>query len=341
MRQRSAQEVPTCGRYVTAILLRNRILRRLTAASILMIGFYLISKVEIFLLLLTTVRTVSLKGPFSAIAASASSASGSQKMIVRPSPVAFPTADERCSSEYLGLPPAIVARCKSNISLDWAAELACEKLTCSGLINGHPFRKRDAWVYKAAIDFFPDQSELDEKQEMHGNQTAKGQQSDVNIKRLTSTPEACVEFRRSRGFVDRVDAEAADFPIAYNVLLHADAEQAARLMRAIYRPNNIYCIHVDRKSPEHFQSAMRSFASCFDNVKLATNPITVVYEGYSRLQADINCMKDNVNSNVRWKYLLNTAGTMFCSSTRKWLWCNLRIAVAVSCCLTAVSFNHV
>ncbi len=40
--------------------------------------------------------------------------------------------------------------------------------------------------------------------------------------------------------------EERGFPLAFSVLLYEEAEQAERLLRAVYRPHNVYCIHVDR-----------------------------------------------------------------------------------------------
>ena len=87
--------------------------------------------------------------------------------------------------------------------------------------------------------------------------------------------------------------------------------QLARLLRAIYRPHNVYCVHVDAQSAKDFMAAVTSLVSCFDNVRLASRLERVVYAGFSRLQADINCMKDHNQSSIQWRYLINTAGQAF------------------------------
>lgn len=84
-----------------------------------------------------------------------------------------------------------------------------------------------------------------------------------------------------------------------------------RLLRAIYAPQNIYCVHVDKKAKPSFQSAVRAIASCFPNVFMASQPVNVVYASWSRVQADINCMADLYNSSTKWKYFLNTCGQDF------------------------------
>jgi len=69
----------------------------------------------------------------------------------------------------------------------------------------------------------------------------------VGIDAIISELDDCASFRHRRGFRDVVDAESADFPLAYNVLTHSNANQLVRLLRAIYRPHNVICVHVDAK----------------------------------------------------------------------------------------------
>ncbi|KAK2174637.1 hypothetical protein NP493_787g01058 [Ridgeia piscesae] len=122
----------------------------------------------------------------------------------------------------------------------------------------------------------------------------------------------CVDFRRRRGYhLSPLDQEEAKFSIAYNIIMHRHIEQVERLLRAIYRPQNVYCIHVDLNSPAEVHAGMLSLARCFPNVFIATKLEYVVYAGFSRLQADINCMSDHVKRDDRWRYLINVAGEAF------------------------------
>ncbi|CAI9592760.1 unnamed protein product [Staurois parvus] len=95
------------------------------------------------------------------------------------------------------------------------------------------------------------------------------------------------------------------------MVIHGDIEMFERLLRSIYTPQNIYCVHIDRKSPHTFHQAVQAIASCFDNVFVASKLEPVVYASWSRVQADLNCMEDLLNSTVEWKYLINTCGTDF------------------------------
>ena len=118
----------------------------------------------------------------------------------------------------------------------------------------------------------------------------------------------CDKFKSKLGYrTAPLDDEDVNFPIAFNLLVHENVAQFERLLRAIYRPQNSYCIHIDTKSSKKFFLAMKKIVGCFNNVFIASKLESVVYAGYSRLQADINCMKDQLKSPIKWRYLLNTA----------------------------------
>jgi beta-1,3-galactosyl-O-glycosyl-glycoprotein beta-1,6-N-acetylglucosaminyltransferase/N-acetyllactosaminide beta-1,6-N-acetylglucosaminyltransferase/mucin type N-acetylglucosaminyltransferase 3 len=121
----------------------------------------------------------------------------------------------------------------------------------------------------------------------------------------------CAAFRRSYGFDEISLTSATDFPLAFNILAHVSAHQLTRLLRAIYRPQNVYCVHVDAHSSSDLRTAVDGLAACFPNVRLASRLEAIVYAGFSRLQADITCMRDHMTSHVNWRYLINTAAQAF------------------------------
>ena len=96
-----------------------------------------------------------------------------------------------------------------------------------------------------------------------------------------------------------------------NSYIIVNGRQVERLLRAIYRPQNVYCIHIDMNSPPEVRAGMMSLVRCFPNVFIASKLEHVVYGGFSRLQADINCMSDHVKQYDRWRYLINVAGEAF------------------------------
>ena len=189
---------------------------------------------------------------------------------------AVPPVD--CQTRHLGLPDDIIASCPETY-----AQVSCDKLLSEPAVVDDAMTGYMAWRKQAPV-------------------------TDLDVVNLTAN---CTEFRRSRGFDRNHVHHHDDFPLAFNILAHRDADQVARLLQAIYRTHSVYCIHVDASASPNFQSAVRRLADCFDNVRLASTLESIVYAGFSRLQADITCMRDNLNSDVQWKYLINTAAQAF------------------------------
>ncbi|CAD7673880.1 unnamed protein product [Nyctereutes procyonoides] len=111
--------------------------------------------------------------------------------------------------------------------------------------------------------------------------------------------------------------EEVAFPLAYVMVIHKNFETFERLFRAVYMPQNVYCVHVDEKATAKFKDSVRQLLSCFPNAFLASRMEPVVYGGISRLQADLNCLKDLAASQVPWKYAINTCGQDFPLKTNK------------------------
>ena len=121
---------------------------------------------------------------------------------------------------------------------------------------------------------------------------------------------SCDKFRKTRDYVmASPSGTESDFPLAFNILFHRNVEQLERLLRLLYRPQNQYCIHVDRKTPDNVLESVENIANCFDNVFIASKLEIVIYASHTRLLADINCMRDHFERNTEWKYLLNLASS--------------------------------
>ncbi|XP_058851625.1 beta-1,3-galactosyl-O-glycosyl-glycoprotein beta-1,6-N-acetylglucosaminyltransferase 3-like [Acipenser ruthenus] len=133
-----------------------------------------------------------------------------------------------------------------------------------------------------------------------------------NVRRLSRGRLLTISDVKSRRFLTfPLSQEETDFPIAYSLVVHEKIEMFERLLRAIYNPQNVYCVHVDQKFPENFTKAVRAIVSCLPNVFVASKMEKVVYASWSWVQADLNCMKDLLATAVQWRYLLNTCGTDF------------------------------
>ncbi|KFQ38474.1 N-acetyllactosaminide beta-1,6-N-acetylglucosaminyl-transferase, isoform C, partial [Mesitornis unicolor] len=128
----------------------------------------------------------------------------------------------------------------------------------------------------------------------------------------------CMEYITQNHYITRaLSAEEAAFPIAYVMTLHKDFETFERLFRAVYMPQNVYCVHVDTKAPAPFHQAVQRLVGCFPNAFLASRAERVVYGGASRLRADLHCMRDLLASAVPWHYLINTCGQDFPLKTNR------------------------
>ncbi|XP_044155734.1 beta-1,3-galactosyl-O-glycosyl-glycoprotein beta-1,6-N-acetylglucosaminyltransferase 7-like isoform X2 [Bufo gargarizans] len=114
-----------------------------------------------------------------------------------------------------------------------------------------------------------------------------------------------------------LSSEEADYPLAYILTIHKQLHMFIKLFSAIYTPQNVYCIHIDKKSPKTYSQAVWRLASCFQNVFIASQQETVVYAGFSRLRADINCMEDLVRSDVLWRHVINLCGQDFPMKTNR------------------------
>ncbi|XP_026153970.1 beta-1,3-galactosyl-O-glycosyl-glycoprotein beta-1,6-N-acetylglucosaminyltransferase 4-like [Mastacembelus armatus] len=132
---------------------------------------------------------------------------------------------------------------------------------------------------------------------------------DKSLINLTST---CPLFTKYRGYGDVcVSEEEENFPLAYSLVVHKSSWMVERLIRALYSPSNIYCIHYDQKSSADFVLAMEGLARCLPNVFIASKRESVIYASVSRLNADLNCLSDLLGSAVKWKYVINLCGQDF------------------------------
>ena len=202
--------------------------------------------------------------------------------------------------------------------------------------------EREKYDVNCKLIFEMDTKEMNKSIELLNSLRAR----EYNHERLRLVPDVnyifdskkCEMYKQIRGFYkytanDLIDDFEYQFPLAYSILTYNNVEQFERMLLAIYRPHNIYCIHIDNKSNIVFKKAIESIVNCFENVFITTQLLDIVYAGYNRLQADINCMNDilsltsrtsilyqkivhrknflNKNLNKNWKYLLNYAGSEF------------------------------
>jgi hypothetical protein len=140
----------------------------------------------------------------------------------------------------------------------------------------------------------------------------KGWKSRVTYAQLLRLSTHCPQLRES--FEDNlyISEVEATFPIAYTFVVYNNPEQFLRLLRLLYRPGNVYCIHPDRKS-KYYQFFV-NIAQCFPNIIVPTDIIDVSWGAKSLLKAQMLCLSDLDNyrkqqkEDERWKYVINLCG---------------------------------
>ncbi|TSM86005.1 Beta-1,3-galactosyl-O-glycosyl-glycoprotein beta-1,6-N-acetylglucosaminyltransferase 4 [Bagarius yarrelli] len=135
---------------------------------------------------------------------------------------------------------------------------------------------------------------------------------DLDDESVVSFTEDCPKYLSARGYSGSfVTEEERDFPLAYSLVVHKNLPMVERIIRAIYSPTNIYCIHYDQKSSKSFIKGVRNLAKCFPNIIIASKLELVQYAHITRLRADLNCLSDLLRSEVKWKYAINLCGQDF------------------------------
>ena len=122
----------------------------------------------------------------------------------------------------------------------------------------------------------------------------------------------CKQYIKDENYVTSpITSPERDFPLAYSILLYTSVSQFQRLLRAIYRPQNIYCIHIDKKSPETFKNGIRNITNCFENIFAASRAVDVQWGTFSVLEPEIICMEELLRRHKKWKYFINLTGQEF------------------------------
>ena len=101
-----------------------------------------------------------------------------------------------------------------------------------------------------------------------------------------------------------ISATELNFSLAYAMLFHGSPQQIFRLLRVIYRPHNVYCLHPDGKANETLIESFRQMASCFDNIFVPDELVNVTYMHFSMVDAQLKCLHDLVYhyQHFQWKY---------------------------------------
>ncbi|TNN11844.1 beta-1,6-N-acetylglucosaminyltransferase 3 [Schistosoma japonicum] len=122
----------------------------------------------------------------------------------------------------------------------------------------------------------------------------------------------CTIIRNSFKYLLWSNKEELDYPIGFTFTVYENIERVARLLRLLYRPHNLYCIHVDRKASDDFYHSIINLARCFGkNVEIIkrSQSVSVKWGYFSVLDSFLKCTKIMLNNTkIQWKYVMNING---------------------------------
>ena len=106
-----------------------------------------------------------------------------------------------------------------------------------------------------------------------------------------------------------ISPEEESFPLAYILVVYTNVRQVLRLLKVIYRPQNLYCIHPDARQGIDFLRPFLHISNCLSNVFVASKLESVYHGHHSIFDAQLNCMQDLLKFETsRWKYVINLCG---------------------------------
>ena len=111
------------------------------------------------------------------------------------------------------------------------------------------------------------------------------------------------------------------YSIAFSHLLHEEISIYEAFLSVYFRPNNFYCIHIDRKSDDKVWKAVESLVKCY-STKMThgkmvlmdkKDSFNVIWGEDQMLKADIKCIEKLLQlregNQYPWRYSISMAGT--------------------------------
>ena len=103
--------------------------------------------------------------------------------------------------------------------------------------------------------------------------------------------------------------------MAFSVLNHANIAMVEAVMSVIFRPQNVYCIYIDAKSPDEYKADVLKLVNIYryhfpnTTIILANPTLRIYWSGVSILEAGLDCLEQLLNADQRWKFFLNAIGS--------------------------------
>jgi hypothetical protein len=98
--------------------------------------------------------------------------------------------------------------------------------------------------------------------------------------------------------------------LSYAILAHKHPAQVARLLRAIWHPDNFYVLHYERRKPKSEHEAIRRLAGSFSNVRVMPSR-AIQWGRYSQLAAQLEASAICQRWSSEWTHFINLTGQDF------------------------------
>jgi len=98
--------------------------------------------------------------------------------------------------------------------------------------------------------------------------------------------------------------------IAYCVQVHKQAELFIRLIRAIWHPENLYAVHVDRKASEAVWMTVNEACKVYSNVILLSRCVCR-WGAWSLVESQLKSMQILLENGLDWSHWINLSGQDF------------------------------
>ena len=145
------------------------------------------------------------------------------------------------------------------------------------------------------------------------SRTWKNALSDEELLNKTRNCSWVIDYFQGNMYVTKLERS---FPIAYTLVIHNSPQQILRLLRFLYRPINMYCIHPDGKSSPVLLGIFYNIASCLNNVIIPPWLENVAYtqKDTTIINAQMNCLTQlllarfDQPEDKKWNYVINLCG---------------------------------
>jgi hypothetical protein len=95
--------------------------------------------------------------------------------------------------------------------------------------------------------------------------------------------------------------------LAYFIATHKSPAQVLHLLEAIYREEDIYTIHVDRKSEAQVEEAIREGTAGKANIHFLERQFTN-WSGWSWVRVEVDAISSLIERDARWTHYINLSG---------------------------------